>query len=71
MATKHHYSKGGPTGYSKGGSTSPYKAGRPSGYANGGRVEGVSQRKGIAMGGSHEAKHSVEQTPKGSFQRRK
>lgn len=55
---------------------SPYKAGRPSGYANGGSVEGVSQRKAIAMGGKHtisgsSSKGVVEQNAKGHFQRKK
>lgn len=56
----------------KKGSKSPYRAGRPSGYANGGKVEGVSQHKGLAMGGSHEGKGpGVAQNSSGKFQRRK
>ena len=65
MATKKSYSKGGSTGF---------KAGRPSGYANGGKVEGVSQHKSIAMGGSHDVQSGgkgVAQNTTGKFQRRK
>ena len=62
------YKKGGET---KGGKTG-FKSGRPSGYANGGKVEGVSQHKGIAMGGSHEPSgKGVAQNSGGKFQRRK
>lgn len=56
-------------GYKKGGS-SGFKAGRPSGYANGGKVEGVSQHKSIAMGGAHEGKGKGVNSG-GKFQRTK
>ena len=58
----------------KGGSKSGFKPGRPSGYANGGKVEGVSQHKSLAMGGSHDVQapgKGVVQNSGGKFQKRK
>lgn len=49
---------------------SQYSRGRPAKMANGGKVEGVSQRKAIAMGGG-DGKTVVEQNKAGGFQRRK
>ena len=50
---------------------SQYSRGRPAKMANGGKVEGVSQRKAIAMGGASDGKHVAEQNKAGGFQRRK
>lgn len=58
----------------KKGGKSPFRAGRPSGYANGGKVEGVSQHKSLAMGGSHDVQapgKGVVQNGGGKFQKRK
>lgn len=44
--------------------------GRPAKYAHGGKVEGVSQHKALAMGGGS-GKVESKVTPKGTFQRKK
>lgn len=53
---------------------SEFKPGRPSSLGNGRKIEGVSQHKAIAMGGSPDTQSSgkgVVQSSGGKFQRRK